>query len=260
MTVSAACVMTPSASFAANPSGESLIETNPLPGYSLAEGGNFDGAIDAGTLMELAGTDANAVPLVAHSWSGEARTWVNDAGGKAVIFVIDCDDAATATDFLSGAVRGSTNANDSTFDPGFAGSSGFTTMVDAVSLNVVIWRQGTYYIEAFVVGGTGTSEVKFLAGREAAFLESSTGDIPAARVTSRSSAEDSSIGYRVGQLIGTACLIGLVVFLIRNGKNRRAEREAGMAASQPEFYVRPPTPAATDNSAWARVPPPPPPR
>ena len=110
MTVSAACVMTPNASFAANSSGESLVAVDPLPGYNLVLGGKLNGPIDAGTLLELAGYDANEVPLVAHSWSGEARTWINDAGGKAVIFVIDCDHVDTASDYLTGAVRGTTKS------------------------------------------------------------------------------------------------------------------------------------------------------
>lgn len=97
-----------------------------------------------------------------------------------------------------------------------------------------------------VLGDRGIADAKALAVSEAAFLRSSTGAVPAARVASDSSTvEDSSIAYQAGRLIGTACSVGLVIFLIRNGKKRRDEREAykaRMATPPPEFYVRPPTP------------------
>jgi hypothetical protein len=262
MTVSAASVATPSTSFAANPPNELLIADDPLPGYTVAEGGDLNGPIDAGVLMELSGTDTALVPDEVRAWSGEARTWVNDAGGKVVIFVIDCDHVDTASDYLTGAVRGTTKASESTFDPGFAGSWGFTEKTKTMPLNIVIWRQSTFYVEVMVRSDGGIADAKALALSEAAFLRSSTGAVPAAGVASSSSAEDSSIAYQAGRLTGTACLVGLVVFLIRNGKKRRDEREAHrvrMATPPPVFPVRTLTPAATDNSAWARVPPPPPP-
>ena len=127
LTVSATGMMTPSRSFAATPSGEGLIAVDPLPGYTVEEGGPFTGAFDEGKMMVLGGLDPADVPDEAHNLSGQARTWVNDAGDHAVILVLDCGDVPTASNVLAAGVHSTTKVSDSTFDPGFDGSAGFTS-------------------------------------------------------------------------------------------------------------------------------------
>jgi hypothetical protein len=148
----------------------------------------------------------------------------------------------------SGALDGSTESSDSTFDSGLAGSAGFTVEVEAMPVHSVIWRQDKYYVEVFVVDVNGdTSDAKALAARQASFLQSNFGGVPTLSTSSAAAdSDETSVAYQIGRLSGTLFLVGFVAFLISNGRKRRAERqayEARVAGPPPVFPVRTPMPA-----------------
>lgn len=235
---------------------EGLIVTDPLPGYERIEGGKLDGAINAETLMELAGTDPDDIPDEVRGLSGEARTWRNDEGAIAVAFVIDCGDVHSVSDFLRGALDASKQSSDSTFEPGLAGTAGFVVEQSTGPARSVIWRQHTFFVEVFIAGVTGDSseaDTNALATTQAAFLRSTMGAAPTLD-TSQSAAGSESVAYQLGRVLGILCFFGIIAYMIWSASRRKAERRA----LQARFAVPPPpfSPSAPTSTV---LPPPPPP-
>lgn len=212
---------------AVSPKADGLVVTDPLPGYERIEGGELDGAIDAETLMELAGTDPSDLPSEVRGLSGEARTWGNADGAVAVVFVIDCGDLNSVSDFLSGALDGSKGSSDSTFEPGVGGTAGFVVEQSTGTIRSVIWRQHTLFVEVFVVGVRGDSseaDAKTLAANQAAFLRSTTGATPTLNISMAS--PDAGLGYLLGRLFGIIVVIGMIAYMIWSIHRRKAARRA----------------------------------
>ena len=94
----------------------------------------------------------------------------------------------------------------------------------------------------FIIAASGgIPDVKTLAASEAAFLRSSTGAVPAVDVSGSSATDESSTAYQAGLVVGGAFFVGLVVFIVRNGKKRQDERQAykaRMATPPPVFPAR----------------------
>jgi hypothetical protein len=222
-----------------------LIVADPLPGFGLTEGGSLNGPIDAGTLLEVQGTDPKDVPKEAREFKGEARTWRNTEGSTAIAFVLDCGDIESASDFLHGALEGSTKTSDGTFDSGMVGSAGFVVGTADQPVRSVLWRQSHYFVEVIVVGAAGASistVTTELANDQAAFLQPRHG-APTLDTSAGKESNDTSVAYQVGRLAGTSMIVGFVVLLIRNRQRRRAEQRAHEArfALPPPPFVRPVT-------------------
>ena len=254
-----ACALTVSgASGADSPSGDSLIAADPIPGFSVDSGAKLSGPIDGGTLLELTGIEASKIPEALREVKGQARTWRSADGSVAIVMVLVGDDESTASIMLRSAVSESKKSTDESFDVGLMGTIGFSVKQSDVHISSVIWRQSNYLVEVLAAGdvaATSVTNAKLLAASQAAALTSLTGVEPTlADPPSAANSEDSSASYRVGQLIGTALFAGLVVYLIRRGQARRAERKAEKSRLALAFPRRAQPPVTSDGAAWAQVP------
>jgi hypothetical protein len=256
LAASVACAMTvSSASFAAIPSGESLIAVDPLPGFTVDASAKLRGPIDGGTLLELTGVDPGKVPDAVRDIKGQARTWRAADGSVAIAMVLVGDDELAASVMLRTAVNASKKSTDESFDTGLMGTIGFSVKQSDVHISSVIWRQSNYLVEVLAAGDladTSVTNAKLLATSQAAVLTSLIGVEPTlADPPSAPSSEDYNVGYRLGQLTGIALLVGLVVYLIRRGQTRRAEDKNRLATVS---AARAQLPATSEGAAWAGVP------
>ncbi len=232
---------------------DGLIVTDPLPGYERIEGGKLDGPITIDTLMELTGTDPDEFPDELRGLAGEARTWRNDEGAVAVAVVIDCGDVQSVSDFLQGALDSSERSSDSTFESGVVGTAGFVVDQATEPARSVIWRQHTYFVEVLVVGEPGDAseaDIKALAARQAAFLQSSMGAAPTLN-TSHSTPGSDSVAYVFGRIFGILVFLGIIAYMIWSIHRRKAERRALEA-----MFAVPPRPFVSSARTPTALPPP----
>jgi hypothetical protein len=234
--IATAMAIVPTLAAGAVPSDDnSLIVSDPLPNYTPASDGPFDGRIDAGTLMQVAGAKANEIPDAVHDLVGQARTWRSIGGSSAVVIVINCGDENKAADFLQGALDGKRKSSGAPFDSGLAGTAGFAAERAGVSIHSVSWRQSKYYVEVFVSAGSdGSSEAdsKMLAARQVAYGRSSFGAAPTidASASGQDSTESSNF-YKAGEITGWLCLAGGVVAIVWVIRRRRTKRQGPLNAT-----------------------------
>jgi|GEM_PF-5334813 len=247
-----------SASGADSPTGDNLIAVDPIPGFTLDPGAKLSGSIDGGTLLELTGVDRGKIPEALRQVKGQARTWRALDGSVAIVMVLVGDDESAASIMLRSAVSESKKSTDESFDVGLTGTIGFTVKESDVHISSVLWRQNNYLVEVLAAGDaadTSVTNAKLLAADQAAVLTSLVGVEPTlADPPSAASSEDNSAAYRVGQLIGTALFAGLVVYLIRRGQTRRAQRKADKSRLAMAFPARAHPPTTSDSAPWARIP------
>jgi hypothetical protein len=252
----------PVAAFATAASSDttSLIVADPLTDYAPTEGGKLNGAIDGGTLMELAGTGPNDVSDALRDFTGEARTWQAADGFIAVAIVFDCGDEESAADLLRQALAGFSTSGATRNDSGIAGSAGFEVVGSDDRYNTVIWRQSKYYVQVQVASGlegSSAASANLLAASQAALLQSRVGAEPTISTSAATtdSDETNNAAYRLGHLIGVLFVPGIVVLSIWALYRRRARRRAHTA----RFAAPPPVLAISTPAAATDLPPPPPP-
>lgn len=233
-----------------------LIVSDPLPDYAPNETGKLNGAIDVGTLMEVSGSDPSEIPEETRGFTGQARTWGNDAGAVAVAFVIDCGDESSAREFLRGALDGARRTSDSTFDSGMFGTAGFAAATASSAVHTVEWRQSQYFVEVFIVGVSGDAsetDIRALASSQAAFLRSNGHGDPS--ITVSEAKADTGALYQVGYVVGLLMIPAAIGIWLLVRKRRRDEERQHAA----RFAVPPAPFTSAPSSTSAPLPPPSPP-
>ena len=203
LAASVACTMTISSpSFAATPSGDSLIAVDPIPGFTVDSGAKLSGPIDSGTLFELTGVEPGKVPEALREIKGQARTWRAADGSVVIVMVMVGDDELSASIMLRRVVNESKKSTDESFDVGLRGMVGFNVKQADVHISSVIWRQSNYLVEVLAAGDvadTSITNVKLLAASQAAVLTS----LDRGRTNARRSAIGSGLGGGFERRIST---------------------------------------------------------
>ncbi len=248
-----------------------VVLTSTLPGLVLSPPGSGNGPITPSNVSSATGLTGSAATLFAQHLedgdvSGYARTWVHQPlNGDAVeILALDFTDQGNTASFLTSFNQSTAGKSGvTTFAvPGIAGAAGYrleasTASGPAAEYLVTFGRSGTAFTVAVLStsGDLTNADAVALATRQAA---NAPGAPP-----STSGSSTSTWASKVGEIVGAALLIilvvGLIVIGVQRGRRKRSvTNTAPTDGFQPRTYqpnaVQPSTVRAPSSSSY---PPPP---